>query len=111
MTISYVILVATLALLSITSDFWRIGVFAVSLFWAIAVFLSFHGNATAQKLSRLGLCACLGLGLGMLFYGLLVLFIGYQDSPSAALAGVLYAQVILTLPCGVLLYLNRARTI
>lgn len=101
---------ASLAFVSFSSFSWRLCVVVVSVAWVGAVILSQRGNEMAQKLLRLGLCACLGLGLGMVGYGLLVLYVGHQDSPVAALVGVLYAQVVLTLPCIFLLFINRFRS-
>ncbi len=110
MTLIYVLLLVAMGFSStFFSASWQFGIAAVSVIWVSAAVLSLRGNATAQKLSRLGLCACLGLGLGMLLYGALVLYVGGQDNPGGALVSMLFAQVVFTLPCGLLLYFSRPR--
>ncbi|CAA0113760.1 Uncharacterised protein [Halioglobus japonicus] len=91
---------------------WTMGYAVFGFVWVLSAWLALRGNLLAQRLSRLGLCALLGVGLSGFVYGIwLSKNGGYLDSPASELIVVVLTQVLFTAPCGVLLYFNRLRSV
>ena len=110
MTLVYAMAVSALMVFSAGGFAWKIGYAAFGLAWVYSTWRAMKGNVLAQKLSRIGLCVLLGVGLSGFVYGIWLLnYGGYLDSPASEFLVVVLTQVLFTFPCVVLLYFTRLR--
>ncbi len=93
----YSVLLSVLLVLSVKNPWLPISII-FCVIWVFGCLLARSGSEFGVKLTRLCLCVVLGVGITALVASSLLLFRGGLDSPMSEVIGLIYTQIVFSIP-------------